>query len=710
MIMDVQRGINEVRALLADQLKAYATPDADVAAGMVDRRVGGLYRMGLVADAECEEHSSPALFEYSNRGYISIPAGLTFSPVVASARLFPGPIVDQTNATDVRLSVTGQGRVSVQLDLVDEDKSEPCQRWVGDLAAGACQVVLPIAELPIGRSLAFSISSMGEGVKISEAEWSLVGPVGVVNNSIRLVMLRTFGLGHVVSNRLNTVISELSRRAPDVLSRHYFVVYDADPAVPKVAVGHSSPGVLTIEGPNLGGGGNASLMLSIAQGALMSAGMDESEILILDDDGVWDAETLIRNDGRVSFRGKPVISTALVMDQRRPHIVQESGGYWGKHLNVQGNLQLAQDAEVASLFPYLNKAGLDLREGWAVSRLARGYSVDFSTFIFISFPLEVAKLVGGIRPFFLRNDDVDFCLRAQRQGIPIVVNANIRVWHVPSQPPLGLFFAILHGVVMNNGNGSWFSRGGLQVLLKLIEQAGSCRNPLTLGAVAEALEAYVQGPTWMMCNEYPEQYLAVRLRLNGIRAEYLESVPFEVVEPLIQASMALSMPLAEFGSNNSGLPVVFMDEGGGYSQLKQDVQPNDVGDLSLRCVSALAACAKDESRLGRDWADALEPDVGEFWINLCHEREIQFVVREPCASLSGEQPGVAEAQQGRRRVVARAKQATLEADLSSPGVYEAVPPWFSSHRYLELNPDVKESGVDPSDHFVAQGRFEKRKF
>lgn len=39
-----------------------------------------------------------------------------------------------------------------------------------------------------------------------------------------------------------------------------------------------------------------------------------------------------------------------------------------------------------------------------------------------------------------------------------------------------------------------------------------------------------------------------------------------------------------------------------------------------------------------------------------------------------------------------------------------LPPGFDAKRYLELNPDVKASGVNPVEHYLAYGRFEYRQF
>lgn len=43
-------------------------------------------------------------------------------------------------------------------------------------------------------------------------------------------------------------------------------------------------------------------------------------------------------------------------------------------------------------------------------------------------------------------------------------------------------------------------------------------------------------------------------------------------------------------------------------------------------------------------------------------------------------------------------------------IYATLPADFDVQTYLQLNPDLKEAGVDPAVHFIASGQFENRKY
>lgn len=43
-------------------------------------------------------------------------------------------------------------------------------------------------------------------------------------------------------------------------------------------------------------------------------------------------------------------------------------------------------------------------------------------------------------------------------------------------------------------------------------------------------------------------------------------------------------------------------------------------------------------------------------------------------------------------------------------IYAALPDNFNVQKYLELNPDVENSGVDPKVHFITCGQFESRQY
>lgn len=47
---------------------------------------------------------------------------------------------------------------------------------------------------------------------------------------------------------------------------------------------------------------------------------------------------------------------------------------------------------------------------------------------------------------------------------------------------------------------------------------------------------------------------------------------------------------------------------------------------------------------------------------------------------------------------------------SDTNIYAALPSDFDTQKYLDLNPDVANSGVDPEVHFITYGQFENRRY
>ncbi len=47
---------------------------------------------------------------------------------------------------------------------------------------------------------------------------------------------------------------------------------------------------------------------------------------------------------------------------------------------------------------------------------------------------------------------------------------------------------------------------------------------------------------------------------------------------------------------------------------------------------------------------------------------------------------------------------------SNINIYAVLPSDFDTQKYLDLNPDVANSGVDPEVHFITYGQFENRQY
>jgi GT2 family glycosyltransferase len=558
-------------------------------------------------------------------------------------------------------------------------------------------------------SLLINLRCLSEDGFIEKTRWKGYVHTNQINSGERIVAIRTFGNRASVASSLKSIANRISQTNPNILKRTLFVIYDAtgDKAPNMISNYVHDARIIEMQGPNYGGGGNASALISMILRAGSVSDEKISEVILFDDDAHIDAETVIRHDAFVTARKKDVISTSVVYSRQKPTIIQEFGGYWGCFFNEKNHsITLSNNDDPRLFFPYLVRSTRDVGEKYNARYIAKHQNVEFSTFIFISFPFDSLTKSGPPLPFFLRNDDAEICLRLRESGCKIMVNPNLSAWHDSAHNPISEFYATLHGLIMNAKYGG-ISRG---YFYKLFMQRISCLanvgNLVLLTAYEKSLELYALGPHWMSSESIYQNYNSVRMIIGETMNKDAVQVPWEVIDVMLTQkridifSIVDSIPTQPKTDN-----IVFVDTKEDiYWSFKSSELNDRITVLIEKSLGSLNYIADNFDNLTDSWSNYVSNfDHNNFWNELLNGNSL-FVTN--VKFFEDKKPVYKE-------VINLPK---VEKSLNVIGATENeenqdfLPRYFNPSRYLELNPDVAAEGIDPAFHWLNYGRYESREY
>lgn len=632
------------------------------------------------------------------------------------SRLYIEPVLQGTTAAFVELGLIGQGDALVEVYFVSEDEQILLTQDI--LSSRTVEPFrtspICIGDLPAGGSLLVRVQALKGEANLSHLIWQARASNGAIAQGLKLVLIRTFGNRDIVLNNLSTIQSYLNETGRH-LDDYLFVVYDAT-GRDELPVADSFPSlhVFELSSGNFGGGGNASLLTHIALQATETLPEGAvSDVILWDDDASIEPEFLFRHRGFVALGRQDVAHTAMIMSKKNPEMVQEYGGIWGGFFS---RVTHQIDASVSSqrrMFPYLVRHGRTIDRD--IERLSTSQNIEFGTFIFLSIPMTLLRRCGGPVPFFLRNDDVDLCLRIQRAGGRLICNQNILSWHDASYNFLGEFFASLHGWIVNNTHFE-FPRGEfLSTTLEKLQACHSVGNAPLLEAYRLALNLYRQGPAWFNSPQVFEVYQETMGALKSAAA-CVAQVPQEVHDTLDRAGGLELHDLYDGTSRrrDAQRQVVFIDKARStYHSI--DADPLQLDEALHDAVVLTTEIASNYGQLADAWRQSIDGfSLEDFWGSFA-QAHVNFV-RQSIAEngrsfeyVSGSSPWqvskeLRDATLSSDREAAKSNLAIINSDEST------LPPDFHGERYLRLNPDVKNAGVDAAEHYLLSGRHENRKY
>jgi GT2 family glycosyltransferase len=629
-------------------------------------------------------------------------------------RLYYDMLRRTTNFEFVRIRVKGQGVFKLIISAESDTQESPV--FFETIVMDGDYVSTPLEMntlIPNGSLVAHFRCLSGEG-EIESIRWEGLVRKRFANTGDRIVAIRTFGNVASVRANLSAIMTRLNETHPAVLHRYLFVIYDATAANgDQPILGEDANGrIIELKGGNYGGGGNASALLSLIVRAGAETPHAISEVVLFDDDAHIDADSFIRHDGFVTARKPGHVSTSVVYSRNNPARIQEFGGVWGRFFSPENyRLEVTKNDDPRVFIPYLVRANRNVNTTFDTKYIGRHQDVDFSTFIFISFPFDLLKKAGVPLPFFLRNDDCEICLRMKEFGAKIVVNPNISAWHDSAHNVIGEFYAVLHSLIINVRFGGLSKPFVLRFFMDRLSCLSVTRNLPLLTAYVRLLELYQKGPGWMSVDEIYAVYGEIRRELAEIMTKDSINLPFEVVDVLKHKDKFDIVSLVDpLGGGQNGGPAVFVDpkEDAYYTFSSSNVDAK-VEALLSSGLAVLAKLSADFDSICASWLQwQKEFDHYAFWDKLLGDADPRVVEARVYVPVAVEKRiRVVYRDVPTRLVDSEEAETVEEAATESPS---GLPHDFDADRYYHLNPDVLAAGMDAAEHWLSHGRYENRNY
>ncbi|HJV71231.1 hypothetical protein [Ideonella sp.] len=633
--------------------------------------------------------------------------------------------------------------------------------------------VLPLGSLsalPEGSRLFWHVDAI-DGARLHEAAWCTRSTPRV---GARLaVLMRTWGRTRDLQAQLER-FAQGARSDPfhaALLARTEFWVLDTSAAADHLWPEADALGLdlRVMTGPNLGGGGNASHLIHhflVRCDAAPAEAPDE--VLILDDDLLLSMESLARHWMASAYRAVEHVASLPVLMKSQPTRVWEDGGFWGRlNFKEQGGFGLKRN-----MFPHLLKHGLSLNGFEHLDEFGPLNHCEYTTFIFFALPLATLRRIGLPAAFFLRGDDIEYSLRAQAAGVPVITNPNLAAWHEPGHSYAQEYMAILHAVLINFRH----SDSGAAEFARWFEQRLAEHTALDdlEGArlYLQVLEHLQDEPSALLTTDFDAHYRAALPALQAARMSPLPEAERQRLERDAGEHGVLLRPFLYPGYQPDASryrAVVLVNAGAGTYRELPPVAPADRLWLMRRYLAALAAFVEHFDALRARWRERLAVSGGAaFWAEVAarHADETRALAHAkfrfpppPTAPAAGE-PGppppdadwpaalpvrelrqrierelvqLARLRQGAAAQAGRAPQqhagmvgpasplarwwqglrrpvsrAARHPHPGSPA--QPLPADFDPAQYLALNADVARTGIDAALHYAQFGRAEGRRY
>jgi hypothetical protein len=367
--------------------------------------------------------------------------------------LYLEPLRYISDIRQISLTVEAQGLLEIQVMCAGtECGCSTVSSFVFDSRASVARHAFPIGAIssfPKDSRLFWHIESCSDNSALLDVSFATTTPPNTPDLRMA-VLLRTFGR----TKDLKSVLETFWRQAGEdalyqrLLDHLDFWVLDtssgADADYRDPWLKNFNLQVYT--GPNLGGGGNASVLIDIfhksTEAAPSSRAIDE--VVILDDDLHLSLESLYRYYRLCTHRAKECIVSLPVMEKSNPAKVWEDGAWWGRQHPSHSAIGTQRAIE-----PTLLKHGHHLDQPAEADVFCRLNICEYSTFIFLGISKKLLEQLGYPAAFFLRGDDIEFCLRANAAGIEVITIPSLAAWHEPGHSYAQEYMAILHGVIIN---------------------------------------------------------------------------------------------------------------------------------------------------------------------------------------------------------------------------------------------------------------------
>jgi hypothetical protein len=453
------------------------------------------------------------------------------------------------------------------------------------------------------------------------------------------VLIRTHGRSadvHAMLARFAAAGRSQPRHAAALDRIDFWLLQTAEGGGPRLFAADAFAGLnlRIFEAPNLGGGGNASLLTKLFLDHARSQARGPDEVLILDDDLSISFESIDRYLAFCSYREKEAVMSLPLLMQSRPATVWEDGGLWGR-LAADGS---ADRERSRTLFPTLLKHGTSLEGYDRLDEFGALNTAEYATFVFWGAPRATLERIGLPAAFFLRGDDIELSLRARAAGVPLVTNANLAAWHEPGHSHAHEYMAILHAVLINLRYADDDAAGHARFFEERLYEHAAIGDVAGLSVYLQVLLTLIDTGSAVLTPGFASHYHEMLPRLNAAvpPAQRLSPAERERRENRSRESGHRVLPFLHAGYHRPAAATVLLvnpSRGEAY-----EIGPTPFAakaELMRRYIRALATFEAQFDTLRMHWSARLQASGSEaFWSGVqakeaAHTRSLATFRREP---------------------------------------------------------------------------------
>lgn len=713
------------------------------------------------------------LYLASNRPMLAASADITW-PLHAGDWLgsgtlrnsfFAEPWLQMTRVRDICLLLTLRG--SFRIRVMQATNRKPArvlkeQRIDCPDPADVAVTLGALQDLPPGSRLFWHLEAT-DGGQLHQACWCTRDrPTPTGDGSAMAVLMRTFGRGAELRALMRQWLDQAGAdgHLRATLARLAFRVLDASPGAEDDWSAPALAGfdLAVWQGPNLGGGGNAAHLMQLFMDEADAAGDEPPEVLILDDDLSISLESIARYLAHCAYRATDALCSLPILMKSRPTTIWEDGGMWG--VEELPATRPHGEPPRRQLAPHLIRHGVALDGYEHLDGMGGLNRCEYSTFVFLGLPTRCLRRIGLPAAFFLRGDDIEFCLRAGQAGFQVWTNPNLAAWHEPGHSPAQEYMAILHAVLINLRYSSNPADDYLRFFEQRMAEHAALADHDGLRLYLAVLEALLAPDSPVLGAGFEQHYLQTLPRWAAMAGNALGDAQRSRLSRG-QAKDTLLLPFAYPGYHPriTAAPreVWLQVPSTGTARLVMQAPALERLALQQSMLALLQQWSQRFEELRSRWCERLSDSASDaFWrvVRSRHLAQTRCLLRAPSHNGSLDLPPTRtpawepipttrplqdvrerleqelarwERLRARAERPARGWEASLrrwwrgvrahspgrrERPLSEPAPASAasLPIDWDPAQYLALNIDVARSGIDPALHYLRFGLLEGRRY
>jgi galactofuranosylgalactofuranosylrhamnosyl-N-acetylglucosaminyl-diphospho-decaprenol beta-1,5/1,6-galactofuranosyltransferase len=225
-----------------------------------------------------------------------------------------------------------------------------------------------------------------------------------------------------------------------------------------------------------------------------------THFLFMDDDIELDTQSIYRLFPLYEYASQEFAIASGMLDFYKKHIVHEVGALHSQYQDRNGAYRF-NPFTVSSL-----KHNLNLEINTSLNNLLLEDKPDYGGFWFFAFSQAIIEKVGLLMPFFIKVDDVEFCLRIKK-NLGLIVCPGIAVWHEPfysKNPVWDTYYGIRNNLVTHSIHGSLKYTDAIGFLTKSLLRRILLFDYNTAKMMVNGFEDYMKGPSFIK-NTDPEE-------------------------------------------------------------------------------------------------------------------------------------------------------------------------------------------------------------